>query len=755
MADPKRVADEFLAGYAVPADQKFSPFSQLEVRPKSQHDLPTRDRSKNDTHEQPESYTDSDLPGDDEEGEVSAGDPNDDQSYDTSRWPVQQSPNREKQRNLPLPSGHPPDRTRSLVRPVYNVPDAEPGSRGRPKTITPVRTPGTPGEEYGHPTKYDYNTVTRRNMEAVQAGLKTIFPKKRQRKQLGPAKRYHRRYYKRHRSPIKRKVLRRLRRVKRTRQYKRDQKYRDLYPKRYTRRPPGIRTNAERAQKWRKEHKRQERDRGLKQRKDRERRQDQRRKKRQKEQKRTRKRNRKGAEEEIWRFPVMLGDDLVPVVIVDFDDETGDVVYEHMDGEEDFLHVYDFLDEVVPYEEKDVEWLFDILEDEFGEVFDPEDEMTVQANWDVLDVLDEYDDDVDERTGAYQTFYRVQDKPSNLDQNAPTEKTPKGTPRQDRERNDYMYGPPSPGGSKGKEAPTSWVGPMTGQPGIADPSKDHKHPGQPHGNPDLSSGFQQPAVEQQSGSAKVIPDENRSTGDLSWRNKNKDRRDRDSKVADDPTWLETEGGLIPIEVLGYDPETRGVIVQTASIGDPPFMVPGNAVFCERDASVNDKTADTIPMIRRRAERALFEKARSRPASLVKFEKRRLTWTFKSGKWQVKLRALPAAGEKAVNVMKMHIRCACSCPFWRWQGPEHWGKKYKWQYGRPRGTATFPKIRDPKFRKPVCKHVLAVFDYVQSQKLKIPAESRKPKLARYSADKTPVCEHPSPSRVAGRFLGKSR
>jgi len=282
---------------------------------------------------------------------------------------------------------------------------------------------------------------------------------------------------------------------------------------------------------------------------------------------------------------------------------------------------------------------------------------------------------------------------------------------------------------------------MTGEPGIANPSKDHKHPGQPHGNPDLTSGFPQPAVEQQSGSAKVIPDINRSTGQLSWRNKNK----FDMALTAD-VHLETETGWLPVELLGWDVAQNMVI---ASSGGEPFLVPPNAVV--RDAGFSDRQADTIAMIRRRAERALFEKAKSRPASLTAFEKRRLTWTFKSGKWKVKLRALPEPGSKAVNVMGMSVRCACSCPFWRWQGPEHWGQEYDWQYGKLQGTGSFPKIRDPRFRHPVCKHVIAVFDFVEQNKLKIPVEGRRPKLARYLVDRTTNCE-PSPSRVAERFLG---
>ena len=689
MADPKRVAERFLAaGYSPPSAEKFGPFAQYLVRPKSLHDMPTRDQDDDDSHSHHVLDSESELPG----NEVQADDdPNDNTSRDTGNWPVQMSPNREKQRVLPLPSGHPPQRDRSLFRPVYNVPDAQPGSRQRTKTITPIRTLGVPGEQYGTPTKYDYNTVTRRTMTSddreamIVRPPKSALPKKRQKNQVGPAKMYSKKRYRgRAKALTKRRMKRRYRILKKKPAFRKRERMRDLYPKRYMRRGTGYNQPKKRTRDWREAKKKKDRIQGVTRRKE----QAKRREKNKKEQaKKTR------LSSETWRFPLLYED--TPVEVYDFDPETGHVLFESEEGL-DSAYVWDFLKGVTVYREEDIDWLTDVIEHEFGEDV-----------WDYLeDDLDLEEADYGEKAATGETFLRVQDKPSNLDQNAPKKKTPKGVPRQDRQRNDYMSGLPSPGGSKGKEAPTSWVGPMTGQPGIPSPSKDHKHRGQPHANPDLVGGFPQPAVEQQSGSAKVIPDVNWSTGDLSWRNKNK-----------------------------------------------PLMSLRALETAVRVARFHSRTADTIAMIRRRAEKALFEKARTRPASMTGFEKRRLTWTFKSGKWRVKLRAMPEPGSKAINVMQMHVRCACSCPFWRWQGPEHWGREYDWQYGRLRGTGSFPKVRDPRFRHPVCKHVIAVFDWVKANRLKIPVESRRPKLARYSVDSSANCE-PMAQRVAERFRVKS-
>lgn len=50
---------------------------------------------------------------------------------------------------------------------------------------------------------------------------------------------------------------------------------------------------------------------------------------------------------------------------------------------------------------------------------------------------------------------------------------------------------------------------------------------------------------------------------------------------------------------------------------------------------------------------------------------------------------------------------CSCPFWQWSGPEYWAYKQNYLYGRPRGTAAKPQVRDPDKSHRMCKHVVAV------------------------------------------------
>lgn len=56
-----------------------------------------------------------------------------------------------------------------------------------------------------------------------------------------------------------------------------------------------------------------------------------------------------------------------------------------------------------------------------------------------------------------------------------------------------------------------------------------------------------------------------------------------------------------------------------------------------------------------------------------------------------------------------VKVACSCPFWRYQGPEYWAKQGNYLYGPPQGKATRPTMRDPKGHHRLCKHAVAVLE----------------------------------------------
>jgi len=593
------------------------------VTPPSQKNLPTRDKNN----------------------EVPDGDSNENQDTDAARWPVDKPDHEEKQRALPLPSSHPKNRDIGVPRPVFNAPVAPPNSRERTKTVTPVRTLSTPGEQYGHPTKFDYGMPTRRN-----AGLKSVFPDKRQKNQGGNSKQYYKRRYQRNKNRKKRLMKRRYRVQKRRPAFKRDQKYRNKYPKRYERRSLGVRTPAERSKKYRKKQKQEKRNNPPK------------------------KREKQKKASLVLEF--LYGPNLVPIQILGFEEDNLVSFLIEYTGAISTMPVLDFLDQVTPYSEEDLDRLFDLIEESFGEEVWTEEEHDDYEESDWGDIV----------ASNYEILRREQKSPGDLDQNV-NQDVSKGTPKKDQTKNDYSWGPPAPGNDKGSEAPTTWVGPMTSQPGVQTPSKDNKHPANP--------GFPQPSVEQQSGSAKVIPDVNRSTGDLSWRNKNKPWKNDGYKVA------------------------------------------------------HDKVADTMRGILRNVSKAIIDKSREYAPDYLGYQPGNQVFRFKTGKWKQWVKVLLRPGSKKQIVNGMVVRVKCSCPFHRWQGPEHWGTQSDYQYGGLQGTGSFPEIRDPKHEKAVCKHIVAVFRHIREERIKVP----RTKLGHYSADIPGKQDTPNPSLVARKYLGK--
>jgi hypothetical protein len=80
---------------------------------------------------------------------------------------------------------------------VFNTPGPSSKEEG---TKIHVRSPGTPGEEYGHPYKLN---VTPRRTEAAYSGMSYPSYSQKQKKQKGEAKLYYKKYYVRHKGKIK------------------------------------------------------------------------------------------------------------------------------------------------------------------------------------------------------------------------------------------------------------------------------------------------------------------------------------------------------------------------------------------------------------------------------------------------------------------------------------------------------------------------------------------------------------------------
>lgn len=112
-------------------------------------------------------------------------------------------------------------------------------------------------------------------------------------------------------------------------------------------------------------------------------------------------------------------------------------------------------------------------------------------------------------------------------------------------------------------------------------------------------------------------------------------------------------------------------------------------------------------------------------------------------YTVRIKGVRKGNVKALA--KMALKVSCSCPYFRWQGPEHWAKTNGYLYGRPVGTASKPTVKDPKDQHWVCKHVYAILDAKKG--LRFASGAGAPPVV---FDLSPL---PDPVRVAARYRAK--
>jgi len=143
-----------------------------------------------------------------------------------------------------------------------------------------------------------------------------------------------------------------------------------------------------------------------------------------------------------------------------------------------------------------------------------------------------------------------------------------------------------------------------------------------------------------------------------------------------------------------------------------------------------------PLVHTRSQGLKYRRKRLSPSGMS-------TWTVTGSTGNsYTVRIKPIQKDKRVKlVKKMPVKVSCTCEFFRWQGPEHWAKVNDFLYGKPRGTASFPIIRDPKSKHWVCKHVLAV--------LRLAVKWRRASEGEYSYE-GPLEPMADPTQVAVRF-----
>jgi hypothetical protein len=166
------------------------------------------------------------------------------------------------------------------------------------------------------------------------------------------------------------------------------------------------------------------------------------------------------------------------------------------------------------------------------------------------------------------------------------------------------------------------------------------------------------------------------------------------------------------------------------------------------AEFGTRTAMTVGEILKRCDKKIKERAKKRIPKLSRIDTKNWIWHWKSGEHTVRVQAFKRGN--ATNFPKLNLRVSCSCPFWRWWGPEHWGTKSDYQKGKLQGTAAYPKIRDPARWRPVCKHAYAVLEKSQDFFVR-PRKSPLRKLgSRFFVDSPHQIEiEPVETRIAAR------
>lgn len=116
---------------------------------------------------------------------------------------------------------------------------------------------------------------------------------------------------------------------------------------------------------------------------------------------------------------------------------------------------------------------------------------------------------------------------------------------------------------------------------------------------------------------------------------------------------------------------------------------------------------------------IFEKSQGLSISRKRVDPRNAVWLFdvasgsdQNKSYRVRLKAVRKGNLRTLS--KADVLVSCNCNFWQWQGPEHWAKAGGYLYGKPRGTASKPSIKDPDKQHAACKHVVATLQYLSGK-----------------------------------------
>jgi hypothetical protein len=141
-------------------------------------------------------------------------------------------------------------------------------------------------------------------------------------------------------------------------------------------------------------------------------------------------------------------------------------------------------------------------------------------------------------------------------------------------------------------------------------------------------------------------------------------------------------------------------------------------FESREASFSHRVAVKMAEIEGSTATKIHQRASQVPVKLVRASPQSGLWLFKANdKYDVKLKGIKKGNAKRLG--SMDVQASCTCNFWQWQGPEHWASQKGYLFGKPRGSASKPNVRDPSGEHGACKHVLACIQVARNYAIRPP------------------------------------
>lgn len=199
--------------------------------------------------------------------------------------------------------------------------------------------------------------------------------------------------------------------------------------------------------------------------------------------------------------------------------------------------------------------------------------------------------------------------------------------------------------------------------------------------------------------------------------RSKDVRQEQKKAELVKRYLNRGGGYFD-RVHRQDNDPKPPILAPDTFGNPIMDNPGPGRMMPLFNDYANKKAALIQDVLAHVGPNVLGPAKSLRPKLARVDKKNRIWAFKvpgsKAPYEVRLRMSPGKVSKRTD-----IYMSCSCPFWTYQGPEHWAKVGGYLLGSPKGTATSPKEKDPKHQHGLCKHSMAVVSFVLNSGWEIP------------------------------------